>query len=191
MKILFSHRYPYGAAPPRDLPSFARTGTEAAKEVKQVLNNGIWQAIPIWSRRRAAAKITAQKSSIEWTDATWNPVRGCVKISPGCKNCYAERFQGVKGHPYERGFDPRLVPEKLHAPLKWSESEKNLRELDERSVSRRHSGRIIRYRRLKKTGLPFNSLAMISFSRMIRTSSVSSTPGYCIIQVYSKHFTRL
>jgi protein gp37 len=65
----------------------------------------------------------AEKSHIEWTDATWNPVRGCTKISPGCKHCYAmtfaERFRGVKGHPYEQGFDLRLVPEKLSEPLKW------------------------------------------------------------------------
>ncbi len=62
-------------------------------------------------------------SHIEWTDATWNPVRGCTKISPGCKHCYAEtfaeRFRGVKGHPYEQGFDLRLVPEKLTEPFKW------------------------------------------------------------------------
>ena len=62
-------------------------------------------------------------SPIEWTDATWNPVRGCVKISPGCKHCYAEkfaeRFRGVKGHPYEQGFDLRLVPEKLTEPFLW------------------------------------------------------------------------
>src|SRR5271157_4898081 len=60
-------------------------------------------------------------SQIEWTDATWNPVRGCTKISPGCKHCYAEtfaeRFRGVKGHPYEQGFDLRLVPEKLTEPF--------------------------------------------------------------------------
>jgi len=65
----------------------------------------------------------AEHSSIEWTDATWNPVRGCTKIGPGCKHCYAEvfaeRFRGVPGHPYERGFDPRLVPEKLGEPLRW------------------------------------------------------------------------
>lgn len=65
----------------------------------------------------------AEKSSIEWTDATWNPVRGCTKISPGCKHCYAavfaERFRGVPNHPYEHGFDLRLVPEKLDEPLKW------------------------------------------------------------------------
>lgn len=62
-------------------------------------------------------------SSIEWTDATWNPIRGCTKISDGCKHCYAEtfaeRFRGVKGHPYEQGFDLRLVPEKLAEPLRW------------------------------------------------------------------------
>ena len=63
------------------------------------------------------------KSKIEWTDATWNPVRGCTKISAGCKHCYAdtfaERFRGVPGHPFEFGFDIRLVPHKLEEPLKW------------------------------------------------------------------------
>lgn len=63
-------------------------------------------------------------SKIEWTDATWNPVRGCTKISPGCKHCYAEtfaeRFRGVPGHPFEQGFDLRLVPEKLGDPIRWS-----------------------------------------------------------------------
>jgi protein gp37 len=66
----------------------------------------------------------AELSKIEWTDATWNPVRGCTKISPGCTHCYAEafaeRFRGVAGHPYEQGFDLRLVPEKLFDPLLWS-----------------------------------------------------------------------
>ena len=66
------------------------------------------------------------RSGIEWTDATWNPVRGCTKISPGCKHCYAERFaerfRGVPGHPFEQGFDLRLVPEKLDQPLRWRSS---------------------------------------------------------------------
>jgi protein gp37 len=66
----------------------------------------------------------ADKSKIDWTDATWNPVRGCTKISPGCAHCYAEtfaeRFRGVPGHPYEQGFDLRLVPEKLADPLRWT-----------------------------------------------------------------------
>lgn len=62
-------------------------------------------------------------STIEWTDATWNPVTGCTKVSPGCKFCYAEtfaeRFRGVPGHPYEQGFDLRLWPDRLELPLKW------------------------------------------------------------------------
>ncbi|MGB2606792.1 MAG: phage Gp37/Gp68 family protein [Candidatus Sulfotelmatobacter sp.] len=66
----------------------------------------------------------SENSKIEWTDTTWNPLRGCTKISPGCKHCYAEtfaeRFRGVPGHPYEQGFDLRLVPEKLSEPFLWS-----------------------------------------------------------------------
>lgn len=62
-------------------------------------------------------------SPIEWTDATWNPVRGCEKISPGCKHCYAEtfaeRWRGIPDHPYEAGFDPREVPDKLREPMRW------------------------------------------------------------------------
>jgi protein gp37 len=65
-------------------------------------------------------------SAIEWTDATWNPVRGCTKISPGCKHCYAEtfaeRFRDVPGHPYEQGFDLMLVPNKLFDPFRWARS---------------------------------------------------------------------
>ncbi|HVX62145.1 MAG TPA: phage Gp37/Gp68 family protein [Pirellulales bacterium] len=68
----------------------------------------------------------SQTSKIEWTHATWNPVRGCTKISPGCAHCYAEtfaeRFRGVPGHPYEQGFDLRLVPEKLTEPLRCAMS---------------------------------------------------------------------
>lgn len=70
----------------------------------------------------------SDNTGIEWTHvpgytgATWNPVRGCTKVSPGCKNCYAEdfaeRWRGVPGHPYEQGFDLRLVPEKLDEPLR-------------------------------------------------------------------------
>ena len=64
-------------------------------------------------------------SAIEWTDATWNPTRGCTKISPGCTHCYAEtfaeRFRGVSGHPYEYGFDFRLAPGKLAEPLRWNQ----------------------------------------------------------------------
>src|SRR5215467_4286115 len=70
----------------------------------------------------------SDNSKIEWTDATWNPVRGCTKISPGCAHCYAEtfaeRFRGVPGHPFEFGFDLRLVPEKLGDPIRWSKPKK-------------------------------------------------------------------
>lgn len=68
------------------------------------------------------------QTSIEWTDSTWNPIIGCNKVSQGCKNCYAEtlaeRFRGVPGHPFERGFDLRLVPSKLDEPLKWKRAKK-------------------------------------------------------------------
>ena len=65
----------------------------------------------------------AQKSEIEWTNATWNPVTGCTKIGPGCDNCYAERFaerwRDIKGHPYEQGFDLRIWPSRLSQPSSW------------------------------------------------------------------------
>lgn len=65
----------------------------------------------------------ADGSAIEWTDATWNPVTGCTKITAGCDHCYAarfsERFRGVPGHPFENGFDLTLRPERLGQPLAW------------------------------------------------------------------------
>jgi len=65
----------------------------------------------------------ADGTSIEWTDATWNPVTGCTRISPGCDHCYAERFserfRGVPGHPFTTGFDLTLRPERLLQPLNW------------------------------------------------------------------------
>lgn len=67
----------------------------------------------------------SDRSAIEWTDATWNPVTGCTKVSPGCDNCYAERFaerfRGVPDHPYEVGFDLTLRPLRLRQPLAWRE----------------------------------------------------------------------
>lgn len=69
-----------------------------------------------------------QTSTIEWTDATWNPVTGCTKIGPGCKNCYAERFaerwRGIRKHPYEQGFDLRLWPSRLEQPISWKKPRK-------------------------------------------------------------------
>ncbi len=65
----------------------------------------------------------SDKSAIEWTDATWNPITGCTQVSPGCDHCYAltfaERFRGVPGHHFEQGFDLRLWPGRLELPLTW------------------------------------------------------------------------
>ena len=65
----------------------------------------------------------ADKSAIEWTDATWNPVTGCTKITRGCDNCYAarfaERWRGIPDHPYEQGFDLRQWPSRLDQPARW------------------------------------------------------------------------
>jgi protein gp37 len=65
----------------------------------------------------------ADGTAIEWTNATWNPVTGCTKISAGCDHCYAERFserfRGVAGHPFSMGFDLTLRPERLHQPERW------------------------------------------------------------------------
>ena len=65
----------------------------------------------------------AQKSSIEWTQTTWNPVTGCDKISAGCKNCYAERMAGrlqlMGQQNYRRGFQLTLQPHMLERPLSW------------------------------------------------------------------------
>ncbi len=65
----------------------------------------------------------AQTSSIEWTQATWNPVTGCTKISPGCKHCYAERMAirlRAMGQPrYADGFKVRLQEDVVEAPLGW------------------------------------------------------------------------
>ncbi len=85
--------------------------------VDRIVDNGHDQFpfFPFWPM--------STNTKIEWTDATWNPVRGCTKISPGCANCYAERFaerfRGVEGHPYEQGFDLRIAAHKLPEPLTW------------------------------------------------------------------------
>ena len=65
----------------------------------------------------------AGNSHIEWTDATWNPVTGCSKVSPGCKHCYAERMAKrlqAMGQPnYANGFEVTLQPHMLELPLEW------------------------------------------------------------------------
>ena len=65
----------------------------------------------------------SEQSAIEWTDATWNPVTGCTKISPGCRNCYAERLarrlRAMESPRYRQGFALTLQPDLLDLPLRW------------------------------------------------------------------------
>ena len=66
----------------------------------------------------------ANNSTIEWTEATWNPVTGCTKMGPGCKNCYAERMSrrlhAMGNHNYRNNFKLTLQPQMLERPLSWS-----------------------------------------------------------------------
>lgn len=68
------------------------------------------------------------KSAIEWTDATWNPVTGCSKVSPGCKNCYAERLaarlKGMGNPRYSNGFNLTVHDDQLTLPLRWKQPKK-------------------------------------------------------------------
>src|SRR5437870_3505263 len=70
----------------------------------------------------------ADKSPIEWTDASWNPSTGCSKVSPGCRNCYAERLSKrlkLMGNPkYTKGFRFTLHEDALDLPLKWKDPRK-------------------------------------------------------------------
>lgn len=79
--------------------------------------------LKVWNDRSRNIRDMADNSAIEWTEATWNPVTGCSKVSPGCAHCYAEtfaeRWRGIGGHPYEQGFDLRLWPARLEQPLRW------------------------------------------------------------------------
>jgi protein gp37 len=91
-----------------------------------------------------------QKSEIEWTDTTWNPVTGCTKVGPGCDNCYAERFaerwRGVPGHPYEQGFDLRLWPSRLYQPLDWKKPRmifvNSMSDLFHKDIARSHIDKV-------------------------------------------------
>src|ERR1700735_3842076 len=80
----------------------------------------------------------ADGSAIEWCDATWNPVTGCTKIAAGCDHCYAERFaerfRGVRAHPYEPGFDLTLRPRAPCPTSRVASATDDLRQFDERPV---------------------------------------------------------
>jgi len=100
-----------------DAPSTTSTGSPNAIERRGRMGE-------IYARKvTLEAPHMADRTTIEWTDATWNPVTGCTKIIRGCDNCYAarfsERFRGVPGHPFSTGFDLTLRPERLDQPLRW------------------------------------------------------------------------
>lgn len=82
-----------------------------------------WETIVIDIPAATAGEGMSEQSAIEWTNSTWNPVTGCSKLSAGCDHCYAERFserfRGVKGHPFEAGFDLTLRPERIEQPERW------------------------------------------------------------------------
>src|SRR4051794_10094981 len=92
----------------------------------------------------------AAATAIEWTDATWNPVTGCTKISAGSDNCYAarfsERFRGVPGHPFESGFDLTLRPERLLQPFDWKKPRmifvNSMSDLFHKAVPKDHIARV-------------------------------------------------
>jgi protein gp37 len=92
----------------------------------------------------------AEATNIEWTDATWNPITGCTKISPGCDHCYAERFserfRGTADHPFRTGFDLTLRPERLEQPLRWRGSRmifvNSMSDLFHKGVPREFIGRV-------------------------------------------------
>ena len=66
----------------------------------------------------------ALSSSIEWTESTWNPLTGCSKVSPGCKNCYAERMalrlQAIGNPNYANGFKITMHEHVLELPIRWN-----------------------------------------------------------------------
>lgn len=92
----------------------------------------------------------ADNSSIEWTDATWNPVTGCTKISAGCDNCYAarfaERWRGIPNHPFEYGFDLVLRPERLLQPFTWKKPRmifvNSMSDLFHKDISKQYISRV-------------------------------------------------
>lgn len=92
----------------------------------------------------------AKTTAIEWTDATWNPVTGCTKISAGCDHCYAERFserfRGTPRHPFENGFDLTLRPERIDQPLSWLKPRmifvNSMSDLFHKEIPREYIGRV-------------------------------------------------
>jgi protein gp37 len=106
----------------------------------------------------------ADKSSIEWTDATWNPATGCTKVSPGCDHCYAERIvERFKGKgAFEHGRHPQLHPERLDAAAALAEAAPGVRQLDVRPVPRQGPGRVHRPRVRRHGAAPRHTFQVLT-----------------------------
>jgi protein gp37 len=105
---------------PRCRPDRDGAPDDACPSVGKGRRRGLNEASPQGVR---TSHHMAYRSTIEWTEATWNPATGCSKVSPGCAHCYAEtfaeRWRGIPNHPYEQGFDLRLWPHRIDQPLRW------------------------------------------------------------------------
>lgn len=92
------------------------------REPRGLIAAGRWPQVDLALTSKYSRDMAAS-STIEWTEASWNPATGCSKVSPGCAHCYAEtfaeRWRGTPEHPYEQGFDLKLWPERLELPLRW------------------------------------------------------------------------
>ena len=134
---------PHRSAPPRATERAARGAGVRSSFTRRSVRSDVEHVFV-----GADSETMADNSRIEWTEATWNPVTGCSKVSPGCAHCYAEtfaeRWRGTSGHPYEQGFDLRLRPESARTAAAVEATACDLRQLDERPVSRGHPRRLRR-----------------------------------------------
>lgn len=137
-------------------------------------------------------------SAIEWTEATWNPVRGCTKVSPGCKHCYAEtfseRFRGVPGHPYEQGFDLRLVPKALDIPHRWKRGRhifvNSMSDLFHKDVPDEYIARVFRV--MEETPRHSYQLLTKRAERMARLAARLTVPAnvWCGVSVENQDYVK-
>ena len=122
----------------------------------------------------------ADRSAIEWTEATWNPVTGCSKVSPGCAHCYAEtfaeRWRGVPGHPYEQGFDLQALARAPRAAAALEAAADDLRQLDERPLPRGASPTTFIARGLRGDGRADWHVFQVLTKRHERLAGARATP---------------
>ena len=134
------------------------------------------------------------KSTIEWTDSTWNPVTGCTKVSPGCDHCYAEtiahRFDGTPAYP--DGFKVTLRPERITQPLRWKKPRRvfvnSMSDMFHADIPDEYIARVWAVMALahhhtfqvltKRPGRMRSLLTSSAFRATVRQSAVGMTPGW-------------